>query len=202
MAQDVAHIKDGAVYIDTPGTPVYIKTADVCRITGKSDQWIGRLANEGVLNKTKVGRFGMFEIGETFGTYLGLIESRTQEQTDKDKKIDFARRSAEASIKASKARIAGFDADERAGIMHRSEDVAAMTEDLVYEIRGALLALPGRLAVEVVNAKDSAEAAVIIRREVYQLMDELSKYKYDPEKYEERLRERLKLEAKGNADDE
>ena len=47
--------------------------------------------------------------------------------------------------------------------MHRSEDVAAMTEDLVYAIRGALMALPGRLAVDVCDVKTPAEVSEVIR---------------------------------------
>lgn len=65
-----------------------------------------------------------------------------------------------------------------------------MTEDLVYTIRGVLKALPGRLAVDAASASSPSEAAEIIRKEVYQIMEELSHYRYDAKKYEERVRER------------
>ena len=84
--------------------------------------------------------------------------------------------------------------------MHRSEDVAAMTEDLIYTIRGSLMALPGRLAVDVTAVQTAAEAADIIRTEVFMLMQELSQYRYDPQKYEERVRDRMKWETGGEAD--
>ena len=91
-------------------------------------------------------------------------------------------------------------ADELQGKMHRSEDVAAMTEDLIYTIRGSLMALPGRLAVDVTAVQTAAEAADIIRTEVFMLMQELSQYRYDPQKYEERVRDRMKWETGGEAD--
>jgi len=69
----------------------------------------------------------------------------------------------------------------------REEDI---TEDLVYTIRGALMALPGRLAVDVSACNTPAEASDVIRREVNKVMRELSRYHYDPKKYEERVRER------------
>ena len=75
--------------------------------------------------------------------------------------------------------------------MHRSEDVEAMTADLIYTIRGSLLALPGRLAVDVTAVRTPAEAAEVIRKEIALLMQELSQYQYDPKKYEERVRKRL-----------
>ena len=40
-----------------------------------------------------------------------------------------------------KATIAKLEAEELKGKMHRSEDVAAMTTDLIYAIRGAMMAL-------------------------------------------------------------
>ena len=65
-----------------------------------------------------------------------------------------------------------------------------MTEDLVYTIRGALNALPGRLAVDTAAAATPAEASEVIRKEVGKVMRELAAYHYDPKKYEERVRER------------
>ena len=93
----------------------------------------------------------------------------------------------------------------RSGKMHRSEDVEAMTADLIYTIRGSLLALPGRLAVDVAAVKTPAEAAEVIRREVALLMQELTQYRYDPKKYEERVRKRMDWDTDmdmGDGDDE
>ena len=111
-------------------------------------------------------------------------------------------RSGEAQLKASKAKIASLEAQELEGRMHRSEDVAALTEDLIYEIRGALIALPGRLAVDVAACSSAAEAAELIRREVCQVMAELSGYQYDPAKYAERVRERMKWDGEAVETDE
>ena len=100
-----------------------------------------------------------------------------------------------------KATIAKLEADERKGTMHRAEDVAALTEDLVYTIRGALNALPGRLAVDVAAVSTPAEASEVIRKEVSKVMRELAGYHYDPKKYEERVRER-RAWSERDSDDE
>ena len=86
--------------------------------------------------------------------------------------------------------------------MHRSEDVAALTEDLLYTVRTALLALPGRLAVDVAGTSSAAEAAEIIKKEVYIIMQELSDYRYDPEKYAQRVKERMDWRAEYDEDDD
>jgi hypothetical protein len=62
--------------------------------------------------------------------------------------------------------------------------------DIVYTIRSMIMALPGRLAVDVAGAASAAEASEIIRTEVYKILEELAGFKYDPEEYARRVRER------------
>ena len=200
-AKPVAEIRDGAVYILQAGTKVYVKTADVCAMTGKSNQWIGQLASQGILFKVQTTHGNLFEIHDAIRAYISNLEERQASEDDKEADLKKKQLTAEVSMKQSKALIASLDAKERQGKMHRSEDVAAMTEDLIYAIRGALLALPGRLAVDVLDAETAAEASEIIRKEVYLVMEELSDYEYDPAKYEERVRERLKLTSFAGEDE-
>ncbi|HOQ07200.1 MAG TPA: hypothetical protein PLP87_05245 [Clostridiales bacterium] len=187
-----AVIEDGAVYVLRAGTPIFVKTADICAMTGKSNQWIGQLVSQGTLNKKSTPHGSLFDLLATMRAYTAMLEERlnTAEEKKADNAAEKEKQEAEISIKKAKAIIAVLEAKELQGKMHRSEDVAAMTEDLIYNIRSMLLALPGRLAVDVASTQDPAEAAEIIRREVYKVMEELSNYKYDPKKYEERVRER------------
>lgn len=122
--------------------------------------------------------------------------------SEEDIKLEKTKKTADVTLKASKARIAKMEADELQGKMHRAEDVAAMTEDLVFTIRSSLNAMPGRLAVDVAAVSSPAEAAEVIRREVHKVMRELAGYHYDPEKYEERVRARQNWSAGGRDDDD
>ena len=198
----IADLKDDAVYVLQAGTPVYLKTADICRMTGKSNQWIGQLTSQGILVKKQTPHGALYDMAETVKSYIEMLDARAEEKDDKEQATEAMRRKAEATLKQAKATVATLDAQERLGKMHRSEDVAAMTEDLIFTIRSGLLALPGRLAVDVMSAKDSAEASGIIEREIYRLMNELANYKYDAAKYQERVRERLNLEVTDLADDD
>lgn len=200
--KEIAEVKDGAVFILQAGTPIYLKTADICRMTGKSNQWIGQLTSKGVLVKKQTSRGALYEMRETVKAYIEMLDARVDEKDKDDQDTETRRRKAEASLKQAKATVATLEAQERLGKMHRSEDVAAMTEDLIFAIRNGLLALPGRLAVDVMTAKDPAEASDIIEREIHKLMNELANYKYDAAKYQERVRERLNLEADELADDD
>ena len=133
--------------------------------------------------------------------YCAMLKARAgPEKSEQEIKREEAKSAAEVTMKVARAQIAKAEADELQGKMHRSEDVAAMTTDLMYAIRGAMMALPGRLAVDVAAAQSPAEAAEIIRREVNKAMRELSNYRYDPKKYEERVRERRAWEADSGRD--
>ena len=162
-----------------------VNTTELASVLGLCGRRVQQMIQDGTLLTVAKGRL---RLADAVQRYIKFIS--TDPVDEEDAKIEKGRRKAEATMKASKATIARLEAQELQGKMHRSEDVAAMTEDLIYTIRGALNALPGRLAVDIVTANTPAEASEIIRKEVYKVMRELAGYRYDPKKYEERVRER------------
>ena len=158
---------------------------ELAAVLGLTKRRIEQMVQDGTLVTVARGRLRLAESVQRYIKFLSM------DAVDKDDiEVEKARRKSEAVMKASKATVAKLEAEELKGTMHRAEDVAAMTEDLVYTIRGALNALPGRLAVDTAAAATPAEASEIIRKEVYKVMRELSNYHYDPRKYEERVRDR------------
>lgn len=172
-----------------------VTVSELAVVLDLSANRIYQMTTDGILQRTGRGRF---LLADSVGRY---IDFRTKEPvTEDEQQLEKAKQEAEVRIKQAKARVAELEVDELEGKLHRSEDVASMTEDLIYTIRGALLALPGRLAMDVKQAESSAAAADVIRAEVYKLMDELSGYQYDPQKYAERVRERMKWEVESGGD--
>ncbi len=182
-------------------TPGYCKTEDLANLFGLTGQWINQLTRDGVIKRRDTPAGKRYNVVESVRAYTQYLRDKAANRADRgipeDKELE--KFDAEVRIKRAKAEIAELEAQEVQGIMHRSEDVAAMTEDLIYTVRDSLLALPGRLAVDVAGASTAAEAAEIIKREVYAVMKELSQYQYDPAKYAERVRERMDWE--GDVDD-
>lgn len=183
-------------------TPGYCKTEDLANLFGLTGQWINQLTRDGVIKRRDTPAGKRYNVVESVRAYTQYLRDKAASRADKgipeDKELE--KFEAEVKIKQAKAKIAELEAQEVQGIMHRSEDVAAMTEDLIYTVRGSLMALPGRLAVDVTSAQTAAEAADIIRAEVFKVMQELSQYRYDPQKYEERVRDRMKWETEREAD--
>ena len=166
-----------------------VNTTELSQVLGITARRVQQMTQDGTITTVKRGTFNLCDAVQRYIKFLSK-----EAVNPEDVKLDRAKRAAEATLKASKAQIAKMEAEELKGTMHRSEDVEAMTEDLIYSIRGALVSLPGRLAVDVAAVDTAAEASEIIRKEVYKTMRELSRYKYDPRKYAEKVRERMAWE--------
>ena len=134
-----------------------VSSSELACVLGITGRNIRQLVEDGQLEKVD----GRFILSASVQRYVAFKSKRDKD--DEEQRLDKARRTAEVTLRASKAQIAKMEADELRGKMHRSEDVAAMTEDLIYTIRGSLMALPGRLAVDVAATATPAEAAEIIR---------------------------------------
>ncbi|MBR1630239.1 MAG: hypothetical protein IJ680_00110 [Paludibacteraceae bacterium] len=155
-----------------------------------SERRVQQLAKEGVIEGRKVDGVYQFDLLPTVRKYITYLSDKANGRDQKNRKTEEEKLAAEADLKRAKADMAELQLKELRGQMHRSEDVEAITTDLVYTIRSMIIALPGRLAVDVAAVDTAPEASEIIRRECYQVLEELSNYKYDPEEYAKRVRER------------
>ncbi|MGM9640368.1 MAG: hypothetical protein ACI3V3_03280 [Faecousia sp.] len=160
---------------------------ELATVLGISASRVYQLAKDGIIANS---RRGYYRLSDSVQQYIAFLVREKDANSQDQEKLK-----AETSIKKAKAIISVLEAQELQGKMHRSEDVAAMTEDLIYTIRGMLVALPGRLAVDVASVGTPAEAAELLRKEIFKVMAELSSYRYDPKKYEERVRDRRDWET-------
>lgn len=190
------------IYSLVPGTPIYVKTADVSVILGKSDQWVGKLAQKGTLVKTKTAKGALFDLCASLKNYLEWLDEQDPDKDPELVELDKKKKQLDNSIKAAKAIKENLFAKELQGEMHRSEDVKAMTEDLLFFVKNSLTALVGRLSVEIAGVSDPADIPGVVKREVYLTLDQLSGYKYDTRKYKKRVDERRKKAAADDPDGE
>ena len=153
---------------------------------------VQQLAKEGVLPASSQRPY-KFDLLPTVKAYIRYLRDRAngkEAKTADTVKAEADKLRAEADLKQSKAKIAELQLKELEGKMHRSEDVEAMTNDLVYTARSMIMALPGRLAMDVVQTGSANEASALIRAECYKILNELAGYQYDPEAYRRRVRDR------------
>ncbi len=170
-----------------------VNTSELACVLGITGRRVRQLVEDGVLEKISTGCFLLCKSVQAF--VAGVNQKSKPTKTDED------RAEAEVSLKKAKAIKAVLEAKELQGKMHRSEDVEAITGDLILFMRDRLSALPGRLAVDVAEVDNPAKVAEIIKNEVYKIMEEMSHYKYDPAEYAERVRERQNWESSMNNDE-
>ncbi|MDE5757290.1 MAG: hypothetical protein K2H85_01625 [Allobaculum sp.] len=121
------------------------------------------------------------------GNSIDAPNKKSKEPSDLQVRKD----TAEAELKEAKAAIEKIKLAELEATMHSSEDVEALTIDLVYEVRAALCALPGRLAVDLAQEDRPTVVSALIEDEIRAILDGLSKYEYDRERYKKRMAERI-----------
>ena len=143
-----------------------VSTTELACVLGITGRRIRQLAEDGQMVKLAQGRFNLCDSVQRY------IKAQNKDtQSEEDRKFEKTRRTADVTLKMSKAQVAKMEMQELQGKMHRSEDVAA-------------------------------EAAEVIRKEVHKVMRELAAYRYDPEKYEERVRQRRDWETASGRDDD
>lgn len=162
-------------------TPTFL--ADVL---GLSRARISQLRKDGIIEGD--GHPLKYDLGQSVQSYIAYVREsskRPSEDADAEKR----KLVADAEYREIRAREAEIRLGELEGRMHSAEDVEAATTELVYAVRDALLALPGRVGVSVVG-KTAAEAADVVRGECSRILGELAGFRYDPATYAKMVRER------------
>lgn len=169
----------------------------IADLFGVTVRRVQQLTEEGVIEVTKQGRVNKYPLAETIRRYISYLSDKAngREQSRETSALEAQKLAAEVQLKTNKAKMSDMELQELSGKMHRSEDVEAMTTQLVFAVRSTLLALPGRLAIDLARLTEAAEISERIRVEVCRALEDLSNYAYDPAKYQQLVRDRAGWQA-------
>lgn len=157
---------------------------------------IDQLVQDGILKPELVMSGGKqvrrYDLIPTIRQYIAHLQERARGRVSAS--TDAGKEQAELDTRYKKAKTEKIELElsELKGQMHRAEDIEMVMGDMVSGIRAELMALPGRLAVDTAKAVDANETSAIIKDAVMALLDDLSKYQYDPAKYAVLVRDREK----------
>lgn len=165
-------------------------TQVIAKIFGVSTRRVEQLKTEGVIKGQ--GKPTKYDLLPTIQAYIRYLSDKAngREKRQTTAELEEAKLRAEVDIKEAKAKAAQMELKELQGKMHRAEDVEAIMTDHVLFLRSMLMALPGKLAVDLAGTHTAPEQAERVKREVYYILEQLADYKYDPEAYRARVRER------------
>lgn len=162
----------------------------IAKLFGVSTRRIEQLQAEGIISGE--GKPTKFDLLPTIQKYIQYLSDKAngRKKKEKDSIAESEKLDAEARIKKAKAEVAELELKELRGELHRAEDVEAIVTDSALLIRSMLMALPGKLAVDLAGISDAAEVADKIKKEVYSILNRLSEYEYDADAYAQRVRNR------------
>lgn len=172
------------------------KVENIAKLFQVTVRRIQQLTQEGILTTIEIKQgkriLRRYDLVPTIQAYIKYLSDKAygREQKESVSNKEEEKLQAEIDIKKAKAKIAQLELDELEGRMHSADDVEAMTTDLCLAVRSALLSMPGQLAVDVAEVNDAAEISEIIKSTVNDILEELSRYEYNPDEYRRRVRER------------
>ena len=175
-----------------PGKIYEVSTETLAAAFDVSPEWIRQLGDSGTLEIIrKNGRNRVYDLFPSIRAYCNFLRDQSKPQSTAP---ELAIAMAEADLRYKEARAGKIELElaELKGQMHRAEDVEKVVSDMVAKLRAAILALPGRLAVDAAEATTAREASAIIKAAVDELLNETAEYKYDPAEYRKLVTEREK----------
>lgn len=166
-----------------------VTSSTIAAALGLTVRSVNNLRNDGILPTVgKSGNTYFFDLPDCVTAY---IDYKTSGHDETNEDAIAARNAADARYKKAKAEQAELQVAEIRGQMHRSEDVEAAITQFGMAVRGELLALPGRVAIDVSHAETPMEAASTIKTACCESLNRLSEFQYKPEFYAERVRDRV-----------
>ena len=176
---------------ETSGKVKTMTTNEVALMLGVTARYVRQLTEDGIFKGKVAGNQRKYDRNETVQAYIAHIKEHAAKSGSKNDAENESRRlAAEADLKETKAAIEKIKHAELEGQMHRSEDVEAVLTDLIFEVKNRLMALPGRLAMDTARIKTPEEESIRINAEVKEILNSLADYRYDPEKFQKRVKAR------------
>ncbi len=165
-------------------------TQKIAEVFGVTTRRVQQLKDEGIIKGN--GKPTKYDFIPTIQAYIKYLSDKANGRAKKEKmsQLEEDKLRSEVAIKESKAEIARLELKEIQGKMHRAEDVEAIFTDHTLFLRGLLLAMPNKLAVDLAGEHTAAEQAETVKREVYYVLNNLADYRYNPEEYKKRVMER------------
>lgn len=176
-------------------------TQVIAKIFGVSTRRVEQLKTEGVIKGH--GKPTKYDLLPTIQAYIRYLSDKAngREKKETTAELEEAKLRAEVDIKEAKAKAAQMELKELQGKMHRAEDVEAIMTDHVLFLRSMLMAMPGKLAVDLSGNHTAPEQAERVKKEIYYILNQLADYRYDQEKYKARVRERQGWNERQGDDD-
>ena len=167
-------------------------TEFIAKFFGRTKRHIQQLTTDGVLPAVKrTHKDGnLYDLIPTIQRYIkylqGIVDNRSKSTED----LEAQKLNVDIKLKEAKAEKAILDLKILKADVLQVEDVRAYVEDLAATTKALLTALPGRLAMDVLNVQTAAEVSEIIDVAITEILNDLKDYEFSIDFYKQRVAER------------
>ena len=169
---------------DSKGKTVVVSTAEISEILGLSDRRIRQLEKEDALVKISRGKYDLKASVQRYIEYIKEQAQKTEEELDLTKEKTLLTRANRQKVE--------LELQIMRGELHRSEDVRRVMNNMLAAFRARVLAIPSKTAPRLLAQTDLAVVQDIIKKEVYEALQELSEY--DPHVFYAQSKDKLAID--------
>lgn len=168
---------------------------ELARLFGVTRRRVDQLVEDGILQRVEISKgrnYTKYNTADSIKAYCAYLRDKAsgKEKNESEEQLNLDKLKAEVEYKQAKAKMARKELKELEGEYLRSSDVEDFTTDLIIAVRSDLLAMPGKMGVILTHCKDAQEITGLLEKEVDSILEDISRHKFDPAKYAERLKER------------
>lgn len=149
-----------------------VTTAQLAKIIGKTTRWVNELTRNKIFVQSARGKYLLAENVQRYIQYL-------QERIERESEVDYHKE--KAIHERAKRQRAELELALMRGEMHKAEDVETVLNDMIAAFRSKMLALPSKMAPQLVGKSEIPVILDMLTREVNEALSELAEY--DPQTF-------------------
>lgn len=163
------------------GLPEHVTTKDLAQLFDLGERRVQQLTNEDAFHRVGRGKYDLkqsiakymfYKINEAMATVSRVVDDDGEEIDNSIEQALWTR----ARREKTELEVAIIK-----GELHRSEDVRAITSDMLSAFRSRLMSLPSKVAPLVLPMDDLKEIEAVVKDNVHVALNEMKEY--DPAEY-------------------
>ena len=152
---------------------VEVTEKELSEYLGLSDRRVRQLATQGVVIKSRRGRYDLK------ASVQGYINQLKQGGGEGLEKIKVAKEAEQLKHEQAKRRLTELKVQKAERKLHAQEDVEYLWNSAAVSVKSRLTAIPTKIAPSLVGIEDRKEIQAILKREVDDALNELANYDID-----------------------
>lgn len=152
---------------------IVVSELELADYLGLTDRRVRQMAQEGLVVKVSKGKY---DLKESVQRYIASIKSKETPQTQSLEKLKVAKEYEVMTHEKLKKRKTELIVEQMEKKLHSAEDVESVWNTMIFSAKSKLTAIPTKIAPMIVGIEDTKEVQAILKREINDCLNDISKY--------------------------